>query len=357
MLADRIVEAQEQKRQQQLADLVVPMKVGVQLERVNPGLVSAAKRMINDNPYGGRITSGFRSIEEQARLYNSGTNPYPVAAPGRSKHNFGEALDISGSPQAMEWFAANASKYGLHQPHSNDPVHFELMKNGGSGSTPTYSSAGQNFFNAIIRAEGTASGGRDPYNTSLGFMVSPKPLTSMTMNEVLAWGEHVRAAQGVNSSAKGAFQIVNQTQRAAMAALGIGGNEIFSPENQRKMAMWIAKTQGLGAWEGLKKHGNEMATARNAFAAVTPEDIAKAGWNGQITNSGGIGGGLPPSKSDKAEEFANGLQLGNIWDNTLESFMRQDPAEAQLQKQYENLLAQATQTPKFTQSFNGAEYG
>ncbi len=356
MLADRLVAAQEEKRRQQLADLVVPMKAGVRLERVNPGLVAAAKRMINDNPYGGQITSGFRSIEEQARLYNSGTNPYPVAAPGKSKHNFGKAMDISGSPQAMEWFAANASKYGLHQPHTNDPVHFELIK--GNSGVPAYSSVGQNFFNAIIRAEGTASGGRDPYNTSLGFMQSPKPLTSMTMNEVLAWGEKVRAAQGQNSSAKGAFQIVNQTQRNAMAALGIGGDEIFSPENQRKMAIWIAKTQGLGAWEGLKKHGNEMAIARNAFGAVTPEDIAKAGWNGQITDAGGIGSsGLTFPKADKAETFADGLQLGNIWDNTLESFMKQDPAEAQLQKQYENLLNQVTQTPKFTQSFDGADYG
>jgi hypothetical protein len=107
-------------------------------------------------------------------------------------------------------------------------------------------------YDAIINAEGTAKYG-DPYNTSLGYMRSPKPLVDMTMAESLAWGDQVRRAQGLNSSAKGAFQITNTTQRDAMRALGLGGSDMFSPENQRAMADWIYKTQGLGAWEGLKK--------------------------------------------------------------------------------------------------------
>jgi hypothetical protein len=98
-------------------------------------------------------------------------------------------------------------------------------------------------------------------------MRSPKPLTSMTMDEALAWGERIRAAQGLNSSPKGAFQIVNTTQRAAMRALGIRGDEMFSPENQRRMASWIARKQGLGAWEGFKLHPGERSRAANALSA------------------------------------------------------------------------------------------
>jgi hypothetical protein len=122
------------------------------------------------------------------------------------------------------------------------------------------------FYDSIIKAEGTAKYG-DPYNTSLGYMRSKKPLTDMTMDEVLAWGNQVRASQGMNSSAKGAFQIVNSTQRLAMEALGLKGSDKFSVENQQRMASWIAHKQGLGAWEGFKVHPDQLARARRALSS------------------------------------------------------------------------------------------
>ena len=142
------------------------------------------------------------------------------------------------------------------QPESTREEAISRMKTSGSG--------GNKFFDSIIRAEGTGKHG-DPYNTSLGYMKSPKPLTDMTMQEALDWGDQIRKAQGMNSSAKGAFQIVNTTQRDAMKALGIGMDEKFSPENQRKMAAWIVKQQGLGAWEGFKVHPDERQNATLAM--------------------------------------------------------------------------------------------
>lgn len=136
------------------------------------------------------------------------------------------------------------------------------------GSSSSYSD-GHPLFSAIINAEGTAKHG-DPYQTSLGYMRPPKPLTEMTMAESLAWGDRVRAAQGLNSSAKGAFQIVNSTQRRAMAALGLTSSDLFSRENQRKMAWWIAHHQGLGAWEGFKRHPGELANARRGLQGPPP---------------------------------------------------------------------------------------
>ena len=127
----------------------------------------------------------------------------------------------------------------------------------GGGGTGTEKNP---FFDAIMKAEGTQKYG-DPYNTSLGYMKSPKPLTEMTMKEVLEWGEYVRQKQGVNSSAKGAFQIVNKTQIGVMKKLGIGMDEKFTPENQRRMAAQIAKEQGLGAWEGFKRNPDQRARA------------------------------------------------------------------------------------------------
>lgn len=43
-----------------------------------------------------RVVSGLRSTAEQARLYaNRASNPRPVAAPGKSLHEFGRAVDVA----------------------------------------------------------------------------------------------------------------------------------------------------------------------------------------------------------------------------------------------------------------------
>lgn len=122
------------------------------------------------------------------------------------------------------------------------------------------------IYDAIIAAEGTAKYG-DPYNTSLGYEKSPKPLTSMTMKESLEWGDYIRKRTKIgirsNSSAKGAFQIVNTTQKDAMKALGIGDNELFDEENQKRLAAWIWNTQGWRAWEGLKIHPEILASIKD----------------------------------------------------------------------------------------------
>ncbi|HEY8215262.1 MAG TPA: hypothetical protein VIG36_14160, partial [Methylocystis sp.] len=147
---------------------------------------------------------------------------------------------------------------------------------GGSNVVPFFaradSGAGNDFYSAIMRAEGTARFG-DPYNTSLGYRASPKPLTQMTLRESLDWGEEIARqemartglSRGEVSSAKGAFQIVNATQRDAMRALGLGDNDLFSAANQNRMADWIMRTQGIGAWTGFRTHPADAAVARSSF--------------------------------------------------------------------------------------------
>jgi hypothetical protein len=72
------------------------------------------------------ITSGFRTTEEQAKLYaNRGSNPNLVAAPGTSKHEVGNAADI---PAAVPDSFLN--QFGLHRPFGKkDPVHVEANPN------------------------------------------------------------------------------------------------------------------------------------------------------------------------------------------------------------------------------------
>lgn len=72
------------------------------------------------------ITSGYRSIADQQRLWdNRHTNPYPVARPGTSRHHDGLAVDVPSSfvPRLL----GVAAQAGLCQPlPQTDPIHFEV---------------------------------------------------------------------------------------------------------------------------------------------------------------------------------------------------------------------------------------
>jgi hypothetical protein len=81
------------------------------------------------------LTSGFRTYEEQARLYSqlAGTGT-PVARPGSSNHEGGNAVDavVGGQAIADAIDEATLNKFGLGSlAHINDPVHVELLSNSG----------------------------------------------------------------------------------------------------------------------------------------------------------------------------------------------------------------------------------
>lgn len=81
------------------------------------------------------ISSAYRSPELQAKLWEDALAKYGspeaarkwVAPPGNSQHNHGNAGDLKfTTPAAREWAHANAGKYGLAFPLSNEPWHIEL---------------------------------------------------------------------------------------------------------------------------------------------------------------------------------------------------------------------------------------
>ena len=122
------------------------------------------------------------------------------------------------------------------------------------------------LFDAIIDAEGTGRFG-DPYNETLGYGVygvPPKLLTEMTISEIYIFGDQIRSIHG-HSSALGAFQIVGRTLRDAQRALGLKDTDNFTPSMQRRIALWIASKQGVGAWNGFKIHPDERIRATMAM--------------------------------------------------------------------------------------------
>lgn len=101
-----------------------------EVKGLNAQFNSALQRMIKDS--GGRIsiTSGYRSVERQTQLWNAALKKYGspeaarkwVAPPGKSSHSRGLAADIAGD---KKWANANAAKYGLTFPLSNEDWHIE----------------------------------------------------------------------------------------------------------------------------------------------------------------------------------------------------------------------------------------
>ena len=93
-----------------------------------------------------KIFSGYRSIQRQSELYRAAVIKYGseaaarrwVAPPGRSRHNFGLAVDLkygtnldshgNGSQSARAskmWAHTNASRFGLTFPMNHEPWHIE----------------------------------------------------------------------------------------------------------------------------------------------------------------------------------------------------------------------------------------
>jgi D-alanyl-D-alanine carboxypeptidase len=74
------------------------------------------------------ITSGGRTYAEQERLWNArGSNPYPVAHPGSSRHETGRAADVTIGGRAIQDVIGAGELQGAGlSPLSGDAVHVEL---------------------------------------------------------------------------------------------------------------------------------------------------------------------------------------------------------------------------------------
>lgn len=74
---------------------------------------------------GVRVTSVYRSYSEQLQLWlNRSRNPYPVAPPGQSYHQYGRAWDMSGPAEELERLGAIWKSWGGTWS-SSDRIHFQ----------------------------------------------------------------------------------------------------------------------------------------------------------------------------------------------------------------------------------------
>ena len=98
----------------------------------NPQFKSALDRLLEAAAGRVTVTSGYRSPEHQARLWQDALRKYGseaearrwVAPPGRSRHNLGVAADLAGP---LDRAHALAARFGLTFPLGNENWHIELQ--------------------------------------------------------------------------------------------------------------------------------------------------------------------------------------------------------------------------------------
>ena len=124
---------------------------GANVNGVNTQLATAVEKAIAEyKAVTGKtatITSGVREHAEQQRLYNEwiarGKTGMPVAKPGSSLHETGNAVDINKTAANEMDRLGILKKYGLDRPVAGDPVHVQLagptsrLKNNMAGIGPS----------------------------------------------------------------------------------------------------------------------------------------------------------------------------------------------------------------------------
>jgi hypothetical protein len=94
----------------------------------NPELLRRLEALAEKRGEHFHITSGLRTYAEQMRLWNGrGSNPYPVARPGTSRHESGRAADVTINGRDIQSVisASELRAAGLN-PLAGDSVHVEL---------------------------------------------------------------------------------------------------------------------------------------------------------------------------------------------------------------------------------------
>ena len=103
---------------------------GQSLNGVSPALVAALTQAVTAYGKPITITSGVRSKEEQQKLYDdwiSGKSKFPAAKPGNSKHERGNAVDISLADADALASGGYLKAAGLGRPVDGDPVHIQQV--------------------------------------------------------------------------------------------------------------------------------------------------------------------------------------------------------------------------------------
>ena len=97
----------------------------------------------------------------------------------------------------------------------------------------------------------------------------PRPLTDMTINEVLAWQRQAVRA-GSFSAAAGKFQIITKTLEGLRDELGLTGNEKFDEPMQDRMGFQLLRRRGWDRYASGQMTEAQFANSLAAEWAILP---------------------------------------------------------------------------------------
>lgn len=147
---------------------------------------------------------------------------------------------------------------------------------------------GTNSSNALLDVIGMAEA-PEGYDTVTGFATSQpdKPITAMTLGELAAYQQKIKA-EGSSSTAVGRYQIMSYTLPDIIKGLGLTGSEVFTPELQDRMAMWLLERRGLQDFLSGKIDLNTFADNLAQEWAGLPLASGKSRYEGDGLNAATI---------------------------------------------------------------------
>lgn len=212
--------------------------------------------MLNDAPPELRdalgISSGYRSTETQARLYeNSDKSGKWVAKPGGSSHEFGLAADLTFNgeridpkkhPEAYRWLQENAAAYGLNFRMSWEPWHIE----------PT--GARDVIASGMVTASGSGLGARTAMPSQADIAAGLDGIANPMLRQATA--ERLRSIMAIREAE--ATAAMNALKTGAFAAIDGGANPDTLPAEIRAQ---LGRTEMAGLWEYYEKRAkNDLKT-------------------------------------------------------------------------------------------------
>ena len=114
-----------------------------------------------------------------------------------------------------------------------------------------------------------------------------KPLTQMTVGEVLKWQDFV-VANGAKSSAAGKYQVIRKTLRGTYASAGLSLNSLYDEAGQDAIAVQLMNQRGLGAYLagqlGLETFCNNLAREWASLPLVSGPKAGRSAYDGDGLN-------------------------------------------------------------------------
>jgi muramidase (phage lysozyme) len=118
----------------------------------------------------------------------------------------------------------------------------------------------------------------------------PKPLTQMTIREVLAWQDRIDPLY--RSEAAGRYQIMEDTLRGLYAEAGMTLDSVFDKAGQDRLAMALLKRRGLDrflhGYLSVNQFCNELAKEWASLPVVDGPKKGRSHYAGDGLNAAGV---------------------------------------------------------------------